>query len=331
MLYLTKVPVDLLSQIKSGAAFVDGVLVKSRSSGQILAHLQQTAKLTEVLSGVGGVNPVATLSQLAQNVQLQQIHQMLGHLQIISTVGAAASVLNLGVNLVGFAVVLSRLRRIESRLDKIESKLDSVIKHQRRESRARLYTGLQAAEEAIWMKQQGARLHSLQTANERITDAFYGYIGDLSKRDSSAFSGDMALSGQPQVSFNSDLSLSEIHVTLSWVLFCAAARMEGLMLMGEYGAALKFSEQMAEWLRAVHVTPREFLTSRVKYMAGPGLLDGMIQEAKALSDFLEEERYELSQTIQVLEQMRRLDVDYVRYSREVREGEVQLLAMVYPS
>jgi hypothetical protein len=79
--------------------------------------------LAERLAGLP-INATSVASAIEAVNDLAVIGPALEKLQLISTIGAAASVANLGVSLVGFAVVLHRLNRIEGKLDAMMSTLD---------------------------------------------------------------------------------------------------------------------------------------------------------------------------------------------------------------
>src|SRR5512136_1461224 len=104
MLYLIKVPLEFVAHVASGSAYVEGSVVKDVLSHQVLSHLQPARLLTEALSG-GPLAVPTLISSLAENVQLMQVKSMLDTLQTVASIGAAASVLNLGVSVGGFALV----------------------------------------------------------------------------------------------------------------------------------------------------------------------------------------------------------------------------------
>lgn len=70
------------------------------------------------------LSPAEAATKLAASSDLASIAPMLKTMQIVSTVGALASVANLAVSCVGFALVLQRLSRIEGKLDDMMGKLD---------------------------------------------------------------------------------------------------------------------------------------------------------------------------------------------------------------
>lgn len=125
-----QIPAEFLSAHDAGEVVRYGAILKDVVSGRIVAHLQEVGGLgsilQESLNSLGGLvigaEPGAILQAVASGantVQLAQIRKTLQSLQIISTVGAVASVATLGVTLVGFAVVNSKLNRLDGKLDRV--------------------------------------------------------------------------------------------------------------------------------------------------------------------------------------------------------------------
>src|SRR4051812_6452163 len=111
------IPAALLRAVIDGRALRYGCLVKDVATGRILGHLKDVGRLSATLAGIP-LDPVTTAVQLGQWIdthgQLRHIRQTLDHLHLISSVGAVASVVGLGVSVAGFAMVLRRLDRLGS-------------------------------------------------------------------------------------------------------------------------------------------------------------------------------------------------------------------------
>src|SRR5690554_3836484 len=151
--YLVKIPEHLLLAVKTGTAVVNGVRVIDKATGRTLSHLQQTGALASLLAsgnpvGVGAA-VVSAASDLAQNNQLQQIKGLLKTLQIVSGVGAAAAVLNLGVSAVGFKIVCDKLNILNVKLDTVSQQITEVQNVLDKVQRSRLITALQRSEDAF--------------------------------------------------------------------------------------------------------------------------------------------------------------------------------------
>ena len=94
-------------------------------SGQFAAALTPTSGLAEKLASLP-LDASMLKTAVSAASELAAIGPALEKLQLISTIGAVASVANVGISLVGFAVVMHRLNRIEGKLDQMMSKLDEL-------------------------------------------------------------------------------------------------------------------------------------------------------------------------------------------------------------
>jgi hypothetical protein len=115
-----EVPARFLADVVSGAVVRYGCILKDADSGRIVGHLKEVGQGAVLLSRLP-LPSLGTAVQVGQwldtHSQLQHIRHTLSALQLVSTVGAVASVAGLGVSVAGFAVVLNRLDRLESRLN----------------------------------------------------------------------------------------------------------------------------------------------------------------------------------------------------------------------
>jgi hypothetical protein len=106
-----------------------GAMIHERASGNIVGHIQELGGwgLLSKMPIPGG-NPLGLVSEAVQMGQLHGIQQTLNAVQSLATVGAVASVATLGVSVVGFAAVLSKLKRIDGKLDRALSELAQIRK-----------------------------------------------------------------------------------------------------------------------------------------------------------------------------------------------------------
>lgn len=104
-----------------------GALIKDRATGQIVGHLQETVRWGLLARmPIPGGNPLELVTEAIQVAQLAKIQQTLNTVQTLATVGAVASVASLGVSIAGFALVLSKLKRMDGKLDQALSKITKV-------------------------------------------------------------------------------------------------------------------------------------------------------------------------------------------------------------
>lgn len=93
--------------------------------GQFAAALAPTVGITERLAKLP-VNAESVQAMLETAKDLVEVRPALEMLQLVSSIGAVASVANVGISLVGFAAVLQKLKRIEGKLDQMMMTLDGL-------------------------------------------------------------------------------------------------------------------------------------------------------------------------------------------------------------
>lgn len=286
--YLMQVPARLLGAVHTGSAYVEGAVVKSAGSHHVLAHLQQSGRLAQALASgpVGaGSAVVQAASSVVANVQLEQVKAMLSTLQVISGVGAAASVLNLGVSVGGFALVLSRLRRLDERVAHVAQRIEGLQQCIDRSRVAHVLTALERCETAfdhseaerqrIWREEE-RHLH------EAVTYAFlYLFADDLAVPPAES------APSRARLWERIDLSANEIAEALSWPLLYAQARLEVLLLLNEPLAAQRFAERIHRSFGRVDLEPLAYVKARRGGVAlGAAEVPRALDEARGLERLL---------------------------------------------
>jgi len=90
-------------------------------AGEIVTHLRDVVSVaSQVSTPASAANLV---SSVAANVQLHQVSSQLSQVMQLTQVAAAASVLNLGVSAVGFAVMNHKLNRLQESVGKLDGRL----------------------------------------------------------------------------------------------------------------------------------------------------------------------------------------------------------------
>lgn len=92
---------------------------------RFVAALVPGAGLSDTLAQLP-LNPTDAARVIQASEHLRRLEPFLSVLQLTTSVGALASVANLGVSCVGFAVVLRRLGRIEGKLDEALTRLEVI-------------------------------------------------------------------------------------------------------------------------------------------------------------------------------------------------------------
>jgi hypothetical protein len=111
----------ITSGLASGALTRWGGVVRiaagNPGAGTIVAHLRDIVPMAGQLASPLGV--VQTASSMVANGQLYAIQSKLGTVLQMTNVAAAASVLNLGVSAVGFAIMNAKLNRLQGDMTKL--------------------------------------------------------------------------------------------------------------------------------------------------------------------------------------------------------------------
>ncbi len=116
-----------LAKLKAGAVTLarESNRVRDTDTGQYLARLVPTNGASEALARLP-LQPQLAAQAIAQSGELSAIAPAVEALQLAASVGAIASVANLGVSCGGFAIVIRRLGRIEGKLDQMLGEIEAL-------------------------------------------------------------------------------------------------------------------------------------------------------------------------------------------------------------
>ncbi len=150
------IPGRLMLRFFAGDIVRSGTLLREASTGRIVAHLQEAKGLARMAAR--GFDP---LKLAAEGVQIYQNEQIKAGLELVKNLGIAnlaLTGLGIGVSVVGFAVLKTKLDRIETRIDdlavaieRVSRKLDGVRDYLLRQELADLRAELRRIDEA-WME-----------------------------------------------------------------------------------------------------------------------------------------------------------------------------------
>jgi hypothetical protein len=280
-LHLMQVPGWLLSAVESGSAIVEGAVVKDVATRQVLAHLQPTQQLTNLVfeHGLGiATQPLSSLTGVAGNPQLLDLKRMVEQVQVVASIGAAASVLNLGVSIGGFAMVLHSLKRVESKVDVLAATLKDVAAAQRADHLGRCTAALRRADEAFVLTSASERVRYWQGAEKDLADLTDVALHRLSGQG-------LALEGTSARAMTETARLKllaspKVLDELRWLLAFTTARAELQLCLGEPGAASQLAARAVDWLAPLPTSAKALAQAR---MAGqpmaPSQLQGVVRLA----------------------------------------------------
>lgn len=132
---LFEIPAKYQLAVESGALRQVGALILNPTTGRILAHLQETGaaqSLATSLLGAGTsalsavASPISAISGIATFIQNRQILASIEAMRGLQIGGLVLNGFGIGISLVGFAVMSSKLERISGRLTGIEDRLAQI-------------------------------------------------------------------------------------------------------------------------------------------------------------------------------------------------------------
>lgn len=227
-----EVPAMFAAQLSNGSLVRAGALLKDASSGQIVAHLQETGLAQNILGNIVGspFSPISALSSAAANVQLVQIKAMLEGLQILQYANLGATVAGIGVSAIGFALMNKKLNGLQRTTDKLAVRIEEGFKdlHMRelRGHYSKIHGLFDQADQAFHQTNPLAKWQLLER--------------DLAD-ESAYFRGEVAFHLQSET-FSRVLFEA---FTRSYTL-CNAGRIECLVLSNELKAAYKVSKDVSD-------------------------------------------------------------------------------------
>jgi hypothetical protein len=153
------IPGQWMGKVLSGDYIRYGSIIKEAASGKIIGHLQEAGGLGIIQGFVSSANPLSAITGVVNTVQLSGISNKINSvmeqmevLQLTAQVGAAASIIGIGVSVVGFKIIIDKINHLESKVDVIAEDIQW-IKH----SLKKLHVHQDAFNLAV-LKQAGANL-----------------------------------------------------------------------------------------------------------------------------------------------------------------------------
>jgi len=229
-----EVPAKYAVDVVSGALVRSGALLKDSSSGQIVAHLQETGLGQRLISSAvnspfSPTYALAAPSSLAANAQLVQLKGMMESLQMFQFANLAATVAGIGVSAIGFVMMNKKINGLQSQMTEFENRVEAWFRElQERDLRAH-YSRLHG------LYHEADQSHSMSNP---VTE-FLRIAHELAK-ESAFFRGEVAF-----LIHNDIFDIELFKVLIRSYTLCDAGRIECLLFAGELLAAHKVSKDVA--------------------------------------------------------------------------------------
>ena len=239
---LFTIPPEFVSRLTSGNLIRIGTLLKESGTGRIVGHIQETGITQHLFNGIrysafpplaaidAGAKILTTVSSVYSNVQLHQLKKLVEGMQSLQYLNLGVAITGIGVSVIGFAIMNSKLKNIESSLTQLSSKLDShfqnLLERDLRKHYSHVYTLLEKSELAYKLTNPASEWLNIASQLADESGFFRGEVAHL-------------LAGN---SFNIDLFTS----LLKSLSICNASRIECLMLANELHAAQDLSVNIGQ-------------------------------------------------------------------------------------
>jgi hypothetical protein len=247
MILLRAVPPELVEGVLSGAYKVTGSVVREVSSGRGVAFLQETGVFQSLLGSAlkgagatleGGFSPLGLIA-VVQNQQIKsrlaELQSSLALLQNLQVGTLAVAGVGLGVSVVGFAMVLKRLKGIENHLTAIEGKIDQITKDRRSDDLRMIFSDI------------AARLSTIETLAARSNKT---NVAETAEQELAKSAGRLEVHFQRQAERIHDGTLKPEEIEVLWSLaaairLCHEAGLRALFSIDELDAARHLAERRA--------------------------------------------------------------------------------------
>lgn len=322
-----QVPAKYVAKMALGQAKRVGVNIVDSGSGKILGHIQETGKLAQNLSG--GLNPFVQAGQLtssvAANVQLEQVKDMLGTLQLMTGATLAVSAINLGVSVAGFVVMSKKLDKLGGQIGGLEKGLSEARRgihqidvRQRGRDRAAIISIMAVGDEA-WSRKDAVDMWRNLADKLSGEESYYRALLEADRPHGQSIIHDDAVPLEDAIA---------AHEALAHLV---AARMKCLMLLNELEATHHYAENFSNWLRRNfrNLTPPKVVASRLEQEAArlgkrpDDLRLEMLPKAQGFIGVLREQQEFADSMPMMIDTMIRKRIDGRVYVHQLRNEQTQ--------
>ncbi|HAD18533.1 MAG TPA: hypothetical protein DCF81_16930 [Erythrobacter sp.] len=237
---LRTVPEHLMAGVSSGQLEVLGSIIRSTSSGKIVAHLQEAAPLANLLARAPLDLVIAPLDLAAQAIQIGQNEQIkagIDALRELQTAGLVLNAASIGVSVAGFAMLNRKINALQADIGAVHSQLQ----------------GIDSKLDALWKEPWERDRQSLMTLAEKLDESWFlaDGRGELADISSEAHSLANQFHRHAKDALESETFFLVAVPTIEAFAFASSIRVTARLAMDENKAALEASFGSAEKISAL--------------------------------------------------------------------------------
>ena len=228
-----QIPTEFLAEYGAGELVRYGAILKSAEAGRIVAHLQQTGVLDQVLGVVSNFDPtgITGLIGVVQNAQmsskLSALQTTVGALETLQLASLASSVAGIGVTAASTALILQRLRGIEGQISGLSDQIEALSGEIKLQSIHKVFSDIAGAIERIELAERRSdAAQTVQSAEDRLHYSF---------RELSDITGRFLLQDK--------IDATLVRSLLAGLSVCSAAQVKSLYWLNELKAAEKQAQE----------------------------------------------------------------------------------------
>lgn len=322
-----EIPAHLFQGVVDGTLIRIGCTVRDVATGQVVAHLKELAGVSRLLCEfplnpmLGGADTLLQLGQwIDTHSQLKHIQGMLQKLQLVSTVGAVASVAGLGVSVGGFALVLRRLARLEQNLnqglDKVRVEVERLNHRMDMLELAKLRTAWDQLVGATSTTDKRRREDLLKDA-EKTFHEYRNYYHSL-------------INGL-RPTFRTELTLPQVRELFGRFIACGVAELDANFLLGDFEQWRFRHAKICEQFNAIcDYDDKAVFADRIAAIgiATEHEQEGLRDQVRATREFCSESRDRIvtsAEEVRWVEQRGMSPEDYVREFSSAPDGGIVMI------
>lgn len=312
-----EIPQQFAARIADGSLERIGALIKDVSTGQIVAHVQETGVGRQLLDSFSCsfFSPLDAVSGIVANAQLVQLKHMIEGLQVLQFATLGATLVGVGVSAAGFVVLNKKLSALSNQIEDVRKdvRAEFSLQHERGvQTHFSTVRGLfEQADEAVALRkpEEEWRAIARELANE---GAFFR--------------------AEVRMCLSMDVFDQQLFAALLQALAtCHGGRLECLLLSNELHAARKVALNISRQYHVLFdaISPRTLMDKvREPGATGESSYGDQLREMRQLLSSVRDIQDAAHTKPLLIDTMIARGIDGNRYVRQLREDESEPLVLL---